>query len=260
MAGDSNDTSRLSSKDAGFFGNSGVGDLDSLLTNAGDLIGVTGLSFTEFSAGVRSGTSWPDINSISDGSELDNTCSVFTSGTLAIGVVTSASTLAATLFVFVSVALLPGARLLGPRALPLVMWVSSGAGTVFSSRVGSTDRSPTSSLEVPPLPAMGGGPLANMLAKAGLKRSASLLDLIAGAACGDMGAVDWLGLSMTIDLLARRLFRRAIASGGAAGSFGGGGLEMLSDLDRFLRTAIASGGGVSLAELSVLLWAAEPVS
>ena len=124
------DTSRFNSKDAGFFGGSGVGDLGSLLERSGksgvgdfgslldrsgDFAGVSGLSFKEFLAGVRStGVSL-------GGSELGNTCSVLTNGTLATGATFSTTASCGVSVDFFSLCFAPGARLLGPRALPLVM-------------------------------------------------------------------------------------------------------------------------------------------
>lgn len=250
---DSKIDSCLISRDAGFFGGSGVGDFESLLVKSGDFAGVAGLSFSEFLTGVRLADASPKSTSVSTDSELGRMCSVLTSGTFAIEPDASAPAVDEALFPFDSACLLPGARLLGPRALPFVIWVNSGAGPVFSSGGGLTGLSPASSFDTPAFPAMGGGPLANIFASAGLKRSASLLDLRLGTTCDAGVVVGCVGFSSTIGLLERRLFLRAMASGVTLDSFGGAGLETLSDLPKFLRAAIASGAGASFAVLSVLL-------
>jgi hypothetical protein len=112
-----------------------------------------------------------------------------------------------------------GARRFGPRARPLVMCCSSGAGPVFSSCAGLVGDTSTSALDVDLFIARGGGPRASIPASAGLKRPASLPDM-AGSFVVEESA-GCTGLSLLMGLLAARLFLRARASGMGSGSFGG---------------------------------------
>lgn len=151
-----------------------------------------------------------------------------------------------------------GALRFGPRARPLVMCCSSGAGPVFSSCADLVGDTSTSALDVDLFIARGGGPRASIPARAGLNRPASLPD-IAGSFVVEAGA-GCAGLSLMTGLFAAKLFLLIRASGMGSGSFGAAAFGSLSARFKTFFFAIASGvGGDGLDALSDL-FSAEPTS
>jgi hypothetical protein len=241
------DTLLPSSREVGFFRSSGV-DLpncpDAIL---GDLAGGAGFSTRDFLAGFFITGSSSDVPLALEGSVLGRTCSGLTSGASA----TFEATFCGTVFSGSATALATGALLFGPRARPLVMCWSSGAGPVFSSCVALVGNSVPSALDVDLLVVNAGGPRASMPTKAGLKRLASLPDR-AGSFFANKGA-GCTGLSSNTGLMVRRLFFLASASGVSPFGFsGGGGLDPLSARARAPLLAIASGVGAGSDILSDL--------
>lgn len=233
------DILRSKSNASGFFGSSGVALLYWPDAIRGDLAGGVGFSVMDCLAGVFVTFSSSGGPLALEGTELGRTCSVFTKGIVArLGVTFSGGVFSDSV-----VALVAGALLFGPRARPLVMCCSSGAGPVFVSCDESfTGDSVPSALDVDLLVVNGGGPRASIPASAGLKRSASLLafagslDVNSGAGC--------TGLSLTAEVCERRLFFLARASGVTSFGFsGGGGFDPLSARPRAPLLAIASGVG-----------------
>jgi hypothetical protein len=243
------DTLLSSSNEAGFFGVSGVDLLNWPEEMRGDFAGGAGLSTRDCRGFLVTGSS-SDVPLVLEGTELGRTCSGLTNGVAA----TSAVTFSGTVFSgSVAVCLAAGALRFGPRARPLVMCCSSGAGPVLVSawtpRAGD---SVPSALDVDLLVVRGGGPRASIPASAGLKRSASLLAL-AGSLDANEGA-GCTGLSSVAGLMTRRLFFRARASGMELVGFSRGmGFDGLSARPRVPLLAIASGSGAGCNGASVFL-------
>lgn len=117
------------SNDIGFLGGSAMDFPNCPDVIRGDFAGVAGLPAMDCLIGVFVTGKSSDAPLVLDGTELGRTCSGFTKGTVVAGV-----TFSGVVFSGAEVACLAaGARLLGPRALPLVMCCSSGAGPVFAS-------------------------------------------------------------------------------------------------------------------------------
>jgi hypothetical protein len=150
----------------------------------GDLAGVAGFPAMDCLAGVLVTFRSSGGPLALEGTELGRTCSVFTKGTVArLGVPFSGGDFSGSVL-----ALAAGALLFGPRARPLVMCWSSGAGPVLiSCDAAFTGDSVPSALDVDLLVVSGGGPRASIPASAGLKRSASLL-AFAGSLAVNKGA------------------------------------------------------------------------
>jgi hypothetical protein len=205
-----------------------------------DFAGVAGFSTWDCLAGIFVTGNSSDVPLVLADTELGRTCSGFTKGTAATDGVTFCG---AVVSGSVAVCFAAGALLLGPRARPLVICCSSGAGPVFrSSCPALADDSIPSALDVDLFVVSAGGPRASMLANAGLKRSASLLaragslDVNNGAGC--------TGLSSMTGFMTRKLFFLARASGVVAFGFsGGGGFDPLSARPRVPLLAMASGVG-----------------
>lgn len=227
-----------SSNDDGFLGGSGVAFPNWPDEIRGDFAGVAGLPAMDCLIGVFVTGSSSDVPLVLEGTELGRTCSGFTNGTVVMGITFCVVVFSGS----VAACLAAGALLLGPRALPLVICCSSGAGPVLASPwTALAGDSVPSALDVDLLVASGGGPRASIPASAGLKRSANLL-AFAGSLEANKGP-GCTGLSSIAVFMTRRLFFLARASGVACfGLSRGGGFEGLSARPRVPRLAIASGG------------------
>jgi hypothetical protein len=240
------DTLLSSSNDGGFFGVSGVDLLNWPEEMRADFAGGAGFSTMDCRIFLVTGSS-SDVPLVLEATELGRTCSGFTKGTAAMSAVTFSGSATVCLVA-------AGALRLGPRARPLVICCSSGAGPVFaSSWAARAGDSVPSALDVDLLVVSGGGPRASIPASAGLKRSASLL-IFAGSLAVNEGA-GCTGLSLMAGLMTRRLFFRIRASGVELFGFSRGiiGFDGLSARPRVPLLAMASGKGAGWAGPSVFL-------